>query len=154
MRNPYAPPLAPVRDPIRYTPIDRPRQVVLATLLLWAGLALGIIAKWAFERGSFDTALPVYIAVPSAMVGFVIRGWLTVKIYMGRNWARMTLLVLALLGLIAFLVNVSRVFARSPTLVFVRIGLTALLLAALVLLFTRPSSEWFKRENGGNRSGG
>jgi hypothetical protein len=46
-----------------------------------------------------------YFAVPSAMVGFVIRGWLTVKIYMGRNWARITLLVLALLGLIAFPVN-------------------------------------------------
>jgi len=71
-------------------------------------------------------------------------------------WGRggVTLLVLALLGLIAFLVNASRMFARSPTLVFVRIGLTALLLAALVLLFTRPSSEWFKRENGANRSGG
>jgi hypothetical protein len=71
-------------------------------------------------------------------------------------WGRggVTLLVLALLGLIAFLVNASRMFARSPTLVFVRIGLTTLLLGALVLLFTPPSSEWFKRENGANRSGG
>jgi uncharacterized membrane protein len=153
MRNPYAPPLAPVGDPMRSTPIDRPRQVVLATRLLWAALAISI-AKWVLEWESVDTALPVYIAVPSAIVGFVVRAWLTIKIYEGRNWARMTLLVLALLGLVVFLVTASRVFARSPTSVFMRIGLTALLLAALGILFTRPASEWFKREQGANRSGG
>jgi peptidoglycan/LPS O-acetylase OafA/YrhL len=153
MRNPYAPPLAPVGDPIRPTPIDRPRQVVLATVLLWAGLALST-AYWAFEWRSLGTALPIYIAVPSAVVGFVFRAWLTSKIYAGRNWARLTLLVSALLGLLALLVPASRVVARSPTPVFVRIGLWALFLAAIVLLFTRAANEWFKRENGANRSGG
>ena len=152
MRNPYAPPLAPLGDPIRPTPLDRPRQVVLATVLLWAGLALGM-AKWAFEWRSV-TALPVYIAVLSAVGGFIIRVWLITRIYAGRNWARLTLLVFALLGLVMLLISASLGVARSSTPVILRIGLWTLLLAALALLFTRPASEWFKRENGANRSGG
>jgi hypothetical protein len=147
VRNPYAPPSAPVEDPVRAASMDRPRQVVLATVLLWSGLVLGI-AKWAFEWRSLGVSFPIYISVPVGMVGFVIRAWLTIKIYAGRNWARVTLLVFALLGLVVLLSTAWRALARSPVSVFGRIGLTALLLTALGLLFSRPASEWFRTRAG------
>jgi hypothetical protein len=144
MRNPYAPPLAAVADPISPAPLHRPRQVVVATWLLWAALALGI-AKWMLEWGSVDSALPLHIAMPAAVAGFAIRAWLMTKIDAGRNWARVTFLVLSLWGFVAFLATASRVFARSPTSAILKVSIYVLLLAAFSLIFTRPGSEWFKR---------
>lgn len=49
-RNRYSPPSSFVDDvPIDGAAAARPGQVVIATLLLWAGLGLGI-AKWAESR--------------------------------------------------------------------------------------------------------
>jgi len=137
--------------------------VVIATRLLWIELTLSI-ADWALQlqhwpsfasaTGVTAAAAPAYVIIPSVALRFAIRAWLTIKIHEGRNWARMTLLVIALLGLVLNVVVAARVFAKSPMAEFVSLGLTLLVLTALALLFTRPANEWFEREQGSMAMGG
>ncbi len=158
MRNPYAPPIAPVADSIRPRPIEKPRQVIIAARLLWIDLALELVnwvvqsLPWTSSALVAGLAASTHLAVPSAL-GLGVRTWLTIRISEGRNWARVALLVMVLLSVVLNLVVGSRVLARSPMAEFERIGLTVLLLVALALLFTPRASEWFKRERGSKATG-
>src|SRR5882724_7328880 len=96
--NRYAPPGAPVYDvppPRQVSP--RPREVVLAVQLAAGGYLLGsavIVMTWDFySRLQSPSAL-----IWSQALSLIILVWLYTKIYAGRNWARVTLLVLSLFG--------------------------------------------------------
>jgi hypothetical protein len=145
--NRYAPPGAPVHDvPLPRQMNTRPREVVLAVQLATGGYLLGlavIVMTWDFYSR---------LRSPSALIwnqalSLIILVWLYTKIYAGRNWARVTLLVLSLIGaLFSFNRTFMNIITGAPMLakinMIIALGINATI---LWLLFISPGREWFKK---------
>ena len=124
---------------------EKPRTVTLAVNLLWASLAIG------FAKIPLD--LPSLAAVPSpgivwplmilllAFICFVI-----FKISSGGNWARITFLVLFLIGLIAAVPTLESEFSRAPIVGILSIVQGILQGYAMYLVFTSPGKTWFQKK--------
>jgi tryptophan-rich sensory protein len=74
-----------------------------------------------------------------AIVAFLI--W---KVAKGRNWARITLLVFFLIGVLPFAFTVRSELARSVSLAAVSIAQAVSQAFSLMLVFTNPANEWFR----------
>jgi hypothetical protein len=88
--NPYAPPKAPVAE-IEES-IARPEAVGTAMKLLWISLGLTfaeIALDWEGQAAGGLVAFLVFTAI-----GIAITVWLLLKIRVGRNWARITHMIL------------------------------------------------------------
>jgi hypothetical protein len=118
-----------------------PREAALGVWLNAASLLLGVLK---------GVLLPV---TGPPWIGFLSIGVvaaLTVAVARGLNWARITLLVLFLLGLpLVFFVwdLLLREGAASVAILLVQ---TIAQFAALVLLFRPASNAWFRRRTRGN----
>lgn len=144
--NPYTPPAAPVADasePLR--PVERPRQVDRAVRLLWIVLALGVVnsaLQWRVLAAS-PASLATILLVQALGIG--IAAWLTIKISGGRNWARITYLVMAVIGLPMIVLSLPATFNVSPISGVVTLVQIGLQITALYLVFSEPGREWFRR---------
>jgi hypothetical protein len=147
--NPYRAPQAAVED---FMPEEdrgeRPEEATRAVALLWITLviqAAGLAFIWRLFR---LFGLSDYIVAGIITATWVINAFLVAMIERGRNWARITALVLYLLAL-PFLAmsiiatwKVSTLAAGSGALQMI------LQTIAMVMLFGRASREWFR---GGSR---
>lgn len=70
---------------------------------------------------------------------------LTKCIGLGRKWARVVLLVLFLLGLVAYPWAFAALLKASIVVAVVSLLLTILQIIALYFLFSRASTQWFNR---------
>lgn len=123
---------------------ERPQSVRLAMNFLWLSLAIGVL-KLLMELPYLRALAPAAFANLVLIIVFAFFLFLIFKIYAGRNWARITFLVLFVLGILPTLPTVLGEFARSPligTLSVVQVGLQ---IYALFLLFTKPGSAWFRK---------
>ena len=148
-QNPYAAPKAPVSD-MENAPdvMTRPKQVVWTVWITVANVALGLVfmaLNWSYyaRMGS----IPAIIG--GQIVGLAINFWLYYKIWQGRNWARIVLLVFSVLGFMAWALPTTRgVMAAAPTVV--RVGSILGLVSNVVviwLLFFSPGKVWFRRND-------
>ncbi len=140
-RNPYSPPVATVDEPAQKGLTARPRQVLLAVELIWVSAAVGAIASllhWTPIPAEMTPALWVV----GMLIGCAILAWFTRKLLIGRNWARITLLVLTVLGVVLFLV-MPRPRSTPPMSLVVEFIRDALAVYAAWLLCTEPSRRWF-----------
>jgi len=145
--NPYAPPKALVDDPVLSQPtMDRPKQVVIAIWLAAIGYVLGLLVmflSWDYYSRLQSTGM----FIGSQLFSLAIMVWIYYKIYVGRNWARIVLLVFSILGGLAILNRaVMDLLAAAPAIakvqMYVGLGLNA---AILWLLFFSPARQWFRR---------
>ena len=123
----------------------KPRSVTLAVMLLWISLAIGVI-KMPFDPAGMK-AVPFPALVWS--IAAAIMAFFCVLIFMissGRNWARITFLVLFLLGLLVGLPGVMAEFQRAPMLALVSVAASVMQLWAVILLFTSPGKGWFGKK--------
>lgn len=124
----------------------RPKGVQAAVVMLWASLGIGIL----------NSLFVVTHPTPSGahLMQFVIVGIMAVLFAMiggGRNWARITLLVLYLPGLVLWILTIPRLLrVDGPLSLLFMLAQSFLQTVALILLFQREASEWFR---GGQRSG-
>lgn len=129
--------------------LPRPPQIRLALLLnLISLLLLGpltLAMDFAQIRQSMAvadlsiTTMGMYLAfVLAAMLGLLL------LIDKGKNWARVTLAVLFLLGVLPVLLQLPENLARSAWLAATQLAQLLLQLACLWLLFGRPANAWFK----------
>ena len=145
--NPYAPPASRVGDTAPPQAQEtRPTQVVVAIRLAAVNYGLGLvglIASWEY----FSKLQATGSMISSQLISLALFVWIYYKIYVGRNWARITLLVLSVLG---GLMTLSRVvtdlLAAAPAIAKAQmfVGL-AINLAILWLLFISPGRHWFRR---------
>jgi hypothetical protein len=145
--NRYAPPGAPVYDVLPPRQVkSRPREVVLAVQLAVGGYLLGlavVVMTWDYySRLQSPSAL-----IWNQALTLIILVWLYSKLYAGRNWARVTLLVLSLFGaLFVFNRTFVNIITAAPMLakinMIISLGLNA---TVLWLLFISPGREWFKK---------
>ena len=134
--NPYAPPSAAVADPV-VPPIPRPRRVNVALLLFGMGVAIGITVLAIRHRHRYVSQIVIAIA---------LTGGICLAIAARRNWARWVFAILtglAWINLTRFLI----VFRHLPsnTLMASTMAADVMELVGVILLFTGPSSRWFKQ---------
>jgi hypothetical protein len=145
--NPYAPPQTHVDDvlPPQAEKV-RPRQVVIAVQLAAVGYVLSL-AVFALSWDYYSRLQPLTVAIVTQLFSFALTVWIYYKVYVGRNWARVTLLVFSILGaLMVFNRLVVDIVAAAPVIaqvqMFVGLGINV---AVLWLLFLSPGRTWFQR---------
>ena len=116
-----------------------PNGVQRAVIMLWASIGIGII----------NSRFLVSHSTPGGLwTEFVIAG-IVAMIGAGRNWARITLLALFLPGLVLMIVLLPLLLRVNGTLSLVVMAAQTLLqTVAVILLFQREASQWFR---GGQR---
>lgn len=140
--NRFAPPKATVADVGLLPTEPPPAQLVLAVRLLWVGWALALPLMFLRNVDRPIGAVEL-IALVIGLLFMAFGAYLNLCIRRGRNWARITTLALALLGL-ASIVFVPNPFGDSTT-EYVLNALAWLCdVAGLALLFRRPASAWFE----------
>jgi hypothetical protein len=141
----YAPPATEVADPPLVPALpSRPRQVQIAVALLWLSLALGIPEAILSTRQVEGDGMGAAFAVVMLLV-FGLVGFLTLKVYQGRNWARIAMLVLTVLSVIMMLFPSDESRAEGPMLQGLYLFDVLIEVVAMYLVFSKPGSLWFKR---------
>lgn len=140
---------APEHGTAAPSPNTPPRAVVQAVWLLWISLAVGLVElalsmnplreSAEVAPGAGMTAFGVFASITLIGTVYLV---LVHHVRKGRNWARITVLVLVALGVIDSLIA-RRPMELAPFL----LNLLEVLLdvTALALLFSGPGSHWFNR---------
>ena len=144
--------------------MQKPKNILLAVNLIWSALAVGIVKSFIDLAGTMqhnpvksfidlagtmqhNPALAIVISV-IGVIGVIILGLMALlnsKISSGRNWARITFLVLYLLGMVPSFFIFLAIFKESVFAGVVFIFQAVVQAAALFLMFTKPGSEWFNK---------
>jgi len=148
INNPYRPPSAEVVDaPEVDERMERPQHVFHAVAMLWITLviqAAGLAFMWRLYRIVPMQDL-IWFGVNTAF--WVFNAFLVAMIERGRNWARITYLVLFLMNL-PFIV-LSLIYMMSAFLIVALILLAQALLqiTGIIMLFYPPAGAWFRGES-------
>lgn len=123
--------------------ISRPEKVGAAVKLLYSTLALGIL------RSILEASTHIPLVSPAFMLLFTvfalgIMSLLIHNIGKGRNWARISVLGLFLAGVPFSILPLLHSLAENPISGLLGVGQVILQIVALVLLFQKPSSDWFR----------
>ncbi len=121
----------------------RPPRVGTAVKLLYITLGIGVLRSIMEASMYAEMASPAFVM----LIMFFVLGIMWFFIFMigkGRNWARITLLVLFIIGIpfIGLLQWQSSV--ANPISGLLGIAQIIMLIVALVFLFQKPSSDWFR----------
>ena len=123
--------------------LGRPEDVGTAVVLLYVSLGIGGLGSILEATVNAQMASPAPVMFTTLVTLGVI--WLlTYKTGKGRNWARITLLVLLVFGIPFFVQSLLQNLAANPFSGLLGIGQTVLQIISLVLLFQRQSTDWFK----------
>ena len=125
--------------------VEKPSQISTAVNLLWASLAIGFVNTLMDTQDLGSIAPPAFTNFILISV-FAVMALLIVFISKGKNWARITSLVLFVLGSLPSIPLVLGEFTRSPVLGAFSIIQIALEVVALYLVFTKPGAGWFKKQ--------
>jgi len=126
--------------------MEKPRNIVIAVNLQWAGLAIGVIAtvfalvtQYPKETIKYAST-PIFLGV-LLLITVAVQALLIFKIAAGRNWARILLAVSFVMGLF----QIPALLTESPMRVITFSLQTILQGYGLFLLFTKPGSTWFSK---------
>lgn len=141
----YAPPGTEVADPaLAPPPFPRPRQVQVAVGLLWLSLALGIPEAALGTRQPDEGGMGAVLVVIMLLV-FGLVAVLNVKVYQGRNWARIVALLFTVLSVLMMLFPPDESQPQGPLLQGLYLFDVLIEVVAMYLVFSKPGSLWFKR---------
>ena len=138
-----------VPAPLESKPIDSsnttdiPGTARTALRLLWTSIWIGI-ANAVIHWSDLTSQAPAIFAALILLVTFTVLIWLTRKISLRRNWARITFLALTVLGSLFYVAQPALMFAGPALEVTLSVATAMLQFAALVFLFLRPSNRWFR----------
>ena len=146
--NPYEAPKAVVADVPTMAaaePPGRPRSVGIAFALLWGSFAIGFVFEvWRLMAFSDRVNLHNVEFATFAIVNVLVIGlffWILRAVAQGRNWGRISVLVLAIAGVLATSMAIRSFADMSSIDVIARF---AMWLSATVLLFMPGSSAWYR----------
>lgn len=129
---------------VETTLTEMPKKFKKAANLVYLSLLVGFIESVLYETMTDQKIL----SDPKAfgIITFLIIGFLGFKIGQGKNWARITLLVVFIIPMIGYPFLVFGEFLMSPVIGIVSIAQMLILLYALILLFSREAQEWYKEQ--------
>ena len=112
--------------------------------MLWLALIIqlaGLVWTWQFFRWG-PPVIQVMLVVVS--LTWVFLAYLVAMIEKGLNWARITFLVLYVLGLLFSALSIGQALEQSPLAAISAIAQSVLQAIAMVLVFLRPSNPWYR----------
>ena len=124
----------------------KPKSVSRAVKLLWLSYIIGLIRlpmDFSALTATGSLAYPLFVA----FFTFVVIGYLIFRISVGENWARLTFLVLLIIGLLPTLPQIMNEISRAPLTAAFTITHISIQAYALYLLFTSPGRDWFIKDN-------
>ena len=124
--------------------ITRPDKVSKAVTLLYVTLGIGVLRS-IMEAPRLSQTAPIGFVIFISLFVLGIMWFFIYKIGKGRNWARITFLVLFIIGIPFAVLPLLQSLAASLFSGLLGIGQTVLQVIALVFLFQKPSSEWFNQ---------
>ena len=149
-RNPYEPPGAPVSPSARGG--EPPKQVIWAVWMMRISVVIGyaslfLVQDLAAALGDVPaetrSASVVFFFIVLALTA-VVYLWLIQCVKDGRNWARIVMLLLTVLGVFSLLAGGD----ETPAVIHViSVADTIIDVTAIVLLFRTPGSDWFGPRN-------
>jgi len=126
---------------------NRPHKVSTAITMLWIVIAVGVISSTFNFSSSLEIAnasgLGLGWLIFTLYFTFLFLAFFIWKIGQGRNWARITYLVLFILG-VPFIIYSYLTSEVSTLSIILGIAGMILQIVALVFLFQKSSSNWFK----------
>ena len=142
--NPYSPPAASVVDVPLPDRGPRPHPVKWAVGMMWTSLILECVEV---VSASISHSRPVTPgAIFGLLLGFTIGGWLYYKLWMGRNWARITLLILIVISLPIAIQKIPQLLAQGPVVLGLHVFENAIEALAIYLVFV-PGRRWFAQRS-------
>jgi hypothetical protein len=150
--------------------ITRPKKVTIAVKLLCIVWATGFIMFILSATVLLKMAPPAFVGSTLGFIGLILNvsilskmapptfavasmgatvGTLILLIYMiwnGRNWARITFLVLFIICTLLWfsIIQTLQILTVTPISGLVDIGGIVIQIIALIFLFQKPSSDWFR----------
>jgi len=124
--------------------VQKPQPVATAVNLLWASMAVGLV-KILMDFSNLSAVAPAAFTNFVLVFTFALIAFLIFKISAGRNWARITFLVMFVIGMLPTLPLMLGEFSRSPVVGALSVAQVGLQVYALFLLFTQPGSVWFRK---------
>jgi len=125
--------------------MDKPRNIVIAVNLLWATLLVGLLNGLGFGCRTLHPSLVSVFMVTVVIGTAAVIALLVFKISCRRNWARLTITALFLIGVPAcFRISLSELLC-FPILGVVMIMNIAAQGCAIYLLFTKSGNAWFEK---------
>jgi hypothetical protein len=125
------------------TQFNRPTKVSWAVYLLYASLFIGVV-NGLLWFGRLSKPNSIFFAVFIVTSALYVSWLLTFKISKGKNWARLTYLILFIIGLL-FIKPILISFTTNP----LQTGIENLPLLmqgiAIILLFQKTSTKWFQQ---------
>ena len=130
---------------------SRPDKIRKAVTLLYVTVGVGVLRS-IMEAARLSQGLSVAFAM---FIMFAVLGIMWFFIHMigkGRNWARITVLVFFIIGIPFSVVPLLQSLAANPISGVLGIGQVAIQAVALVILFQKPSSDWFREMKGSRQA--
>ena len=128
-----------------YSLKERPSEVDLAVAILWTKFLLAIVAALVVWY-PFFTSNPQSILFPLSVL-FLVLGcyaYIISAVSVGKNWARICLLVFVLIGICYSIFNSSTYFSGSTFRDIVTVLQDLMQISAVVALFAPNSNLWFE----------
>jgi hypothetical protein len=116
--------------------IEVPTTVKAGVALVAVAMGMTIVSNVLTQAANGTAAM----AVVSVVIGAGIGAFILYKLYTGRNWMRVLLTVLAVLGTVFVLVTLGSRFAGNNWIETIAVVVQ---IVGLVLLWLKPSSEYF-----------
>jgi hypothetical protein len=125
--------------------VGRPKIVNYAVNMSYAVLVLGFINILLEIPSTDKTSISISILFISAIIIVGIILFLIISISKGKNWARITFLILFLLGLVPWITTFLQVLQTNLLSGIISFVQCVLEIIALIFLFRTESSVWFRR---------
>ena len=145
-RNPYEPPGSPVSESTRRG--EPPKQVIWSVWMMRISVVIGYASLFLVQDltaalgdvpAETRSASMVFFFIVLALTA-VVYLWLIQCVKDGRNWARIVMLLLTVLGVLSMLMGAD----EGPAVIHViSVVDTFIDITAMVLLFRAPASDWF-----------
>lgn len=126
--------------------MEKPATFKKAAMLVYASLAVGLVKASMYE---FLTSTKMLSDPNNLMIGLLtigIIGFLGYQAGEAKNWARITFLVMFILGAFMMPSMVMNEFNTVPIIGMVTLIQSALQIYALYILFSGESKIWFKEQ--------
>lgn len=121
----------------------KPAEIDKATFLLWLSLGIGVL-KTALDWPHLEAmSRSTNFFVSTMVFTFAVLALLFWKVGQGRNWARITLLVFFIIGVVPGVLILRSDFQRSTVIAVLDALQTLLQIYPLWLVFTAPGRNWF-----------
>ncbi|MBI9056009.1 MAG: hypothetical protein JEY96_19465 [Bacteroidales bacterium] len=127
-------------------PEDLPKQIRMAAYLLFGTILIGIINSVLYNYFTNGEAYATSYSIFILIFSLSIMTFFSYMILLGRNWARITILVLFLLGAVLGIPTLIYYFNLSPIIGLISLIQTGLQIYALILLYNKESKNWYLKQ--------